>query len=590
MCTLQLLPASSPHRLPLKLVKLELRLSFFHNQSNQGTVMKHLRLWVGALVAAWSFAAQGQSATQFVIDAEVPFSGDELEQHLIVFQNDAPLSAQMDVSGIRSESRSNNMYRVHGSISIEGGANVVVGVDVNGNHIIDANEPRLTPLTRSTPTTLVQQGDGTALVYLETSCPCRGSSKVCSTLQRYLVEIVDKKTGKVLWGSEYVESVMHNNCNMMAVLGKKYPIPDSIFQRDVKELQLKLTQGRYCEYIPIYSMLGGGSGKPGPQGPMGPAGPMGPSGPKGDRGEAGAPGIPGAPGLPGAKGDKGDKGDVGPTGLPGPAGQKGDKGDKGDVGPTGLPGPAGQKGDKGDKGDRGEAGAPGTQGTPGLPGAKGDKGDKGDQGAVGPQGPKGEKGPVGSQGPIGPMGPQGPKGDKGEPGPAGSSDIKLSGDDDVLIIDGPNMSAQLYTVRATNRRLELKADEIHKHSMNDLQAVPDCKSATGPICQDGKILRVGGVAYAPMAETGNTVIQTEVRSNLKLGVVAGRWNDVGVFDETGNKILGLTGSVKGADDVFIPVNVATSFRVRVQNGKIQEFHESPADGNRDLFVEIRFTN
>ncbi len=302
-------------------------------------------------------------------------------------------------------------------------------------------------------------------------------------------------------------------------------------------------------------------------------GPVGPAGAKGEPGNHGSKGDKGEAGPAGAKGDKGE------AGAPG---QQGPRGEKGDVGPMGTSGPVGPAGAKGEKGEKGDAGAKGDAGT---------KGDKGDRGEVGAQGAEGPRGPQGLPGAPGAPGAPGSKGDKGDKGDPGSSDIILAGDGDILIVDSPTIDAQLYTVSATNRRLEQKADAVHTHSLDELQTtVPSCKTSKGPICQDGRILRVGGVAYAPMAEQGNTVIQSDVRSNLKLGVVAGRWNDVATFDESGKKILGLTGSVKGADDVFIPVNVGTSFRVRVQNGKIQEFHESPADGNRELFVEIRFTN
>ncbi len=275
-------------------------------------------------------------------------------------------------------------------------------------------------------------------VYIEAACWCSYHEEACTMINWFDISILDKTTGRVLWGPEGRRIIMHNDCNFMTVLGKQVPLPLELLSRPANSMLFQLHNGAEDQTVPFYAPFHFGRvGMPGPQGPQGVPGSQGAQGLQGYPGKAGDNGKPGPTGpqglagakgdagLPGPKGDKGDKGDAGLAGAPGLQGETGPtglKGDKGDAGPAGLPGPRGESGSNGPKGDKGDTGPMGPQGPRGDTGFQGAKGDKGDTGPAGPQGPKGDDGPAGPVGPIGPIGDQGepgPRGPRGEPGPAG---------------------------------------------------------------------------------------------------------------------------------------------------------------------------
>ncbi len=256
-------------------------------------------------------------------------------------------------------------------------------LDLNHNGAADPGEPQIWRRDADvSPNVNGLDGagwNGRALIDVRISCPCSGAGRACSTIQSLQISILDRESGQTLWGSERHDLVLHNDCRVSTVLGRKIPLPESLSAREPSGLALSIKE-KCCSHAQVVALdlpLRGGAGEQGPKGD------------KGDKGE------------PGAKGDKGDKGDRGEQGL------KGDKGDKGDRGEQGL---------KGDTGERGTPGAPGVAGINGAPGAKGDKGDKGDPGL---------------------------KGDKGDKGDPGSNDILIAADGTIVKIASPNFNGHV---------------------------------------------------------------------------------------------------------------------------------------------------
>lgn len=307
--------------------------------------------------------------------------------------------------------------------SKDGSGGVALGLDLNRDGKVEGNEPRFGGLlikeARASFGTLAA---GASVVHLQISCPCLNTGRACNHYSNYKLSLVEKSSGRVVWGPENNDAFMGTTCEFSTVIGKTSPVPATLASRDVNELQMKVECGTNCgfvQHVPVYAFGTQGVGPVGPSGTPGPKGDVGPIGPKGDTGApglagpAGVKGDTGAPGPVGAKGDKGDKGDAGAAGPKGDVGLAGAKGD------TGAPGAVGAKGDKGDKGDVGATGPKGEMGLAGAAGVKGDKGDKGDVGLTGAAGPKGDIGPMGPKGETGLAGVAGPKGDKGDSGLAG---------------------------------------------------------------------------------------------------------------------------------------------------------------------------
>ena len=201
-------------------------------------------------------------------------------------------------------------------------------------------------------------------------------------------------------------------------------------------------------------------GLTGPQGPQGIQGPAGingidgavgltgPQGPQGIQGPAGANGIDGAVGATGPQGEQGVQGIQGVAGPQGPiglTGATGPQGIQGEQGPIGLTGPQGIQGPTGANGVDGAVGATGPQGPIGLTGPQGIQGPAG---ATGPQGEQGPIGLTGATGATGPQGPQGPIGLTGATGPQGP--IGLTGATGVTGSQGPAGANGIDGVNGTN--------------------------------------------------------------------------------------------------------------------------------------------
>lgn len=227
----------------------------------------------------------------------------------------------------------------------------------------------------------------------------------------------------------------------------------------------------------------------------------------------------------------------------------GGQGPQGPQGPQGVRGEEGEPGAQGANGVRGEPGPAGTQGVPGAPGVAGAPGAKGD---VGLKGDPGETGAVGSQGPIGLTGAKGDKGDKGD---NGSNDVVITGSDNLISITTPTFVGTAFRSEYTDSRLT-----AHDEALDRKAAV---------VQHDGKVIRVD----APSA--------------LRLGTTAGRWNDIGSFDDVQNIVLSLNGTVSLAVGQFQVVNNADDLRIRILAGKIQEWHTSPTLGGKPVFLEVK---
>jgi hypothetical protein len=159
-------------------------------------------------------------------------------------------------------------------------------------------------------------------------------------------------------------------------------------------------------------------GAQGPIGLTGPAGPQGAAGVNGTNGIDGAQGPQGIQGPNGINGIDGATGPQGPIGLTGPAGANGLSAyeiavQNGYIGTetqwlsTAIVGP---QGPQGIQGEQGPIGLTGPQGPAGI------NGTNGIDGTTGPQGPQGVQGPQGPQGLTGPQGPAGPNGTNGQDG------------------------------------------------------------------------------------------------------------------------------------------------------------------------------
>jgi hypothetical protein len=232
----------------------------------------------------------------------------------------------------------------------------------------------------------------------------------------------------------------------------------------------------------------GPAGATGPQGPIGLTGATGATGPQGPQGIAGTNGVDGATGPQGPAGVngtdglsayqvwlnlgntgteaqfiaslQGPQGPAGANGIDGSVGAQGPQGIQGEQGPTGLTGP---QGPAGQNGTNGIDGATGPQGPIGLTGATGPQGPSGAngidgqdglsayqiwlnngntgteaqflaslQGDTGATGPQGIQGPAGAQGPQGPIGLTGPTGATGPAGTNGANGLNGADGQDGL--------------------------------------------------------------------------------------------------------------------------------------------------------------
>jgi hypothetical protein len=162
-------------------------------------------------------------------------------------------------------------------------------------------------------------------------------------------------------------------------------------------------------------------GLTGPQGPIGLTGANGPAGAQGPIGLTGPQGVQGPIGLTGPQGPQGVAGADGLDGATGPQGPIGLTGPQGPIGLTGATGPQGIQGEQGPIGLTGATGPQGPAGVNGLDGAVGPQGPQGVAGANGLDGVQGEQGPIGLTGATGSQGSQGLAGPTGLTGPAGAN-------------------------------------------------------------------------------------------------------------------------------------------------------------------------
>ncbi len=309
-------------------------------------------------------------------------------------------------------------------------------VDLNANGVADSNEPKILQSLASGATQGAVLSGSTLAVSLRPSCACVGRNDICQDKQNFYVSLIEKSSGRRVWGDELQPVVMTNNCSFGLILGEQIPLPAAIIGRSASEFGVKLETEFATQTVTIHPPWAtGGIGPVGPQGPAGPEGPKGSAGPAGvagPDGPAGPTGPIGPTGEKGLPGDLGPRGNPGPIGLPGAPGPKGETGDKGEAGPRGLPGVAGPVGPAGLPGPTGAVGPQGGLGPQGPVGPTGAKGDKGDKGDLGPAGPIGPVGPTGEKGREGPAGPLGPRGSDGPPGPQGLPDQRELEDLKVL--------------------------------------------------------------------------------------------------------------------------------------------------------------
>jgi len=144
-------------------------------------------------------------------------------------------------------------------------------------------------------------------------------------------------------------------------------------------------------------------------------------------------------------------------------------------------------------------------------------------------------------------------------------------------------------VDALQQALQGKAEKSHTHALTDLTGtVPSCTAGKSfPICLAGGLLMVGDTPYAPMPTVGGQPVTVTTRGDLKLGAVAGTWNDIGAFDDVTTHVVTVTGSVTTAVGTFQAINAAGDLQVRVVGGKIQEWHAMPTLAGKTLYLEIR---
>lgn len=498
-------------------------------------------------LSAGAFAAD----QQFKIDLTLHQQQEIVLEHLFLPLSDqqALLPTELDFSGLQTM-QSEAGWRVFGNIGVSTGAEpAMIGVDENLNGRMDDQEIRLTTAVDQFTGDGGQQKmdySGRAMLHLKLNCACNGSSRICSTRNAYQISFQDSTTGATIWGPEEHQAVMHNECIFDALVGEARPIPGTIANRDPASIKVKLSCGSHTQTVSLYDALAGGRGPQGPQG------------------------IPGIQGMPGVRGEKGDTGSAGPQGMKGDRGEqglvgaqglKGETGLNGARGENGLPGPQGDQGLKGERGEKGEQGVTGTQGSAGEPGEKGERGVigmqgvKGDRGETGVAGTPGANGAAGPSGPMGPVGQPGNKGDKGDKGDPGSNNVVVTGGDNLVSIATPTFLGTVFRSEYTDSRLT-----AHDDALAGKAAV---------VRQDGKIVR------------------TEAPASLRLGTTAGRWNDIGSFDDVQNVVLSLNATVTISAGQFQIVNATDDLRIRIAAGKIQEWHTSPTLGGKPVFLEIK---
>jgi hypothetical protein len=239
------------------------------------------------------------------------------------------------------------------------------------------------------------------------------------------------------------------------------------------------------------------------------------------------------------------------------------------TGPKGELGPQGPKGDRGDVGAQGPQGDKGEQGLRGLPGLTGERGEKGERG------PRGETGAAGAPGP------------KGDPG---SLDIGIAGDQEKIRFDTPTYNGATYNDGFIERSLNLKADKGHLHPFTDITGeIPAClPGVANPVCRDDEMLFAADKFYVPAQIFKNKPVRSVFVKDLKLSNVVGAWQEIGTFDVTGLEIVTVSGTVFAIDGVHLVINSDGSIRVRIRDGKIEEWHGDSGLSNRQLMLQLSF--
>ena len=209
-------------------------------------------------------------------------------------------------------------------------------------------------------------------------------------------------------------------------------------------------------------------------------------------------------------------------------------------------------------------------------------------GPVGPGGPIGLTGATGATGPSGPIGPSGPQGEKGRDG---SQDIQFREfDSGMITVTAPGFAANWFNADAVDSRLASKSDVNHKHSASDLTEIGRC---IGPvmavICiNNDSTLQVQGVTYAPVSTVAGRPVRVDYMAGLRTGSV-NTWNLVGNLSGSGKRVLFSTGSVKLPQGGEVAVNASDRLRVRIIDGRVEEYHNDYTLSNQELVMQVTYT-
>ena len=319
----------------------------------------------------------------------------------------------------------------------DGGKRIEIGVDANGNAVLDDAEVKTTARVCAGASNKGAIAENTPLPLGDANCPNGGSA--------VRIGIDLNKNGKLDTSEAMTQFVCNGADAPEGATGPQgeagSPGPDGAQGATGATGAQGATgpQGPTGDVGVSGPQGATGTGVSGPGGPEGAVGASGAAGPTGSSGEAapagptGAQGATGASGADGEVGPTGARGATGPSGATGGIGATGSDGSLGPAGPTGLDGSIGQvgatgingaMGATGPTGATGATGAAGPTGASGTPGAGGVTGPTGATGATGPKGATGATGATGAAGPIGATGATGgvgATGATGATGPTGAS-------------------------------------------------------------------------------------------------------------------------------------------------------------------------
>ena len=102
------------------------------------------------------------------------------------------------------------------------------------------------------------------------------------------------------------------------------------------------------------------------------------------------------------------------------------------------------------------------------------------------------------------------------------------------------------------------------------------------------MLYASGKYYVPAPVFEGMPLQKTFAEGLRLGNSVGTWNEVGTFDESTRKVIMLSGTVFATDGVHLVVNADGSMRVRIVDGRIEEWHGNSVLSGRDLRLQVEY--